>query len=391
MRKFITFLAEERKPRVETTGHLTRAADLLLYGDHNNAVRHLEGFHNFMTTGERDPEQDLAHKVDGGMSIILGRDEDGRHFVAYKSGKKKYYTEDDIDAEGKKHLSDVLKPALLATMKMKNLQPATAFQSDVLFSKHPGKSSFVSNAMGTDPVRYVTPTNLGFAFAPHSQYKLADGDMIRVPGIDHTQYQSDHSYAPKLSLHDFKYNEMNPETSEEIQGNFNLTRALGDDEGYQEFASQLGSMASSGHDLHKMMMMHTNDAARKTGERTTDNLMDFVRDRVTRSANALKTQKGKDRKMAELESHLSFIEENRPHFDAMYKAHSELTNAQHRLLRHHNDHNDQFPLQVHGEDPEQEGVVSTIDGQQVKFVSEGEGISKTGRGGMARRLQVKQG
>lgn len=391
MRKFITFLIEGRNPRIETTGHLPRAADLLLYGDSENATRHLEGFYRFMTTGQRDPEQDLAHKFDGGMSHIFGMDEDGRHFVAYKSGKKKYYTEDDIDAEGKKHLSDALKPALLATKKMKNLKPGTAFQSDILFSNHPDKSSFVSNVMGTDPVRYVTPTNLSFAHTPHSQYKLVDGDMIRVRGIDHSQYQSDHSYAPNVSLHDFKYNEMNPETSEEIQGNFNLTRALGDDEGYQEFASQLRSMASSGHDLHKMMMMHTNDAARKTGERTTDNLMDFVRDRMTRSANALKTQKAKDRKMTELESHLQFIEQNRPNFDAMYKAHSELTNAQHRLLRHHNDHNDQFPLQVHGEDPEQEGVVSTIYGQQVKFVSEGEGISRTGRGGMARRLQVKKG
>jgi len=389
MRKFLSFLIEETaKPKVETTGHLPRVADLLLYGDHENAARHLEGFHNYMTTGQEDPEQHLSHKIDGGMSIALGKDTDGRHFVAYKSIKKKYYTEDDIDAEGKKHLSDTLKPALLSAMKMRNLKPGSAFQADVLFTKNPGKASFIANAMGTDPVRYVTPTNLNLAFAPHSQYKLEDGNVIRVSGIDHGQLKSDHAFVPNLNISGVKYNPMEDETSESIRQNIALARTIANDEGYMQFSDRLKQMGADKDKLHALMMMHTNDAARKTGERTTDNLIDFVRDRVERSAKALKTERGKNDKMAELEGHINFIEENRPHFDAMYRMHQALTDAQHGLLRHHNDHNDQFPLQAHGDDPEQEGVVSVINGQEVKFVSEGEGISRTGRGGMARRLQV---
>jgi hypothetical protein len=365
MRRFTNFLIEkkEEKPTVETTGHLAHAGDYLYYGDPELAVHHHEKMFNRLHSNEEDPNHPVSLKVDGGMSFVMGKDEDGKSFVSYKSGKQRFYSAKDILATGKEHYERLLIPALYTVMKMKTMPAGTAIQADHLFDQRPNDDRFTSNT-----IPYATPGgSSSFGFAPHSQYEVRGNDLIKVSNDpDHTHFSSvkNHVFSPKLSLQGKSFNPMGEEIAAQIQQNIGTARSILDDQGLRNFASTLPQEKK----LHAALQGYSNNVARTSGVRSTDDFIEHINKHVAR-------RKVSDRlKQKELESHLGNVEQNRQHFDALFNAHNLLTQAKHSMMDHVAAHHHAFDIKPH-RDEEHEGLVATSNdtGTMAKFVREGPG------------------
>lgn len=365
MRRFINFLTEEKetKPKVETTGHLAHAGDFLYYGDPDVAIHHHEKMFDRLHNNTEDPEHPVSLKVDGGMSFIMGKDEEGKPFVSYKSGKQRFYSAKDILATGKPHYEKLLIPALYSVMKMKTMPAGTAVQADHLFDQRPGDDNFTSNT-----IPYSTPGgNSSFGFAPHSQYEVRGNDLIKTsdsPEHNFFRGSKDHVFAPNLSFAGRQFQPMDDETAASVQQNIGTARALLDDQGLRNFTSALPEDKK----LHAALQGYSNHVARTTGVRSTDDFVDHIHRHVGK-------RKVSDRlKQKELESHLRAIDDNRQHFDALFAAHNALTDAKHAMTGHLAAHHDLFDIKPH-KDEQHEGMVAVSrgTGTVAKFVPEGPG------------------
>lgn len=365
MRRFTTFLIEkkEEKPKVETTGHLAHAGDYLYYGDPDVAVHHHEKMFDRLHNNAEDPNHPVSLKVDGGMSFVMGKDEEGKPFVSYKSGKQRFYSAKDILATGKEHYERLLIPALYTVMKMKTMPAGTAIQADHLFDQRPNDDRFTSNT-----IPYATPGGQSsFGFAPHSQYEVRGNDLIKVsndPDHSHFKSVSNHVFAPKLSMQGKTLNPMEDETAGQIQQNIGTAKAILDDQGLRNFASTLPQDKK----FHAALQGYSNHVARTSGVRSTDDLINHVQTHVNKRKVSDKL------KQKELESHLGFIDQNRQHFDALFNAHNLLTQSKHTMMDHLAAHHHVFDIKPH-RDEEHEGIVATSGdtGTMAKFVREGPG------------------
>jgi hypothetical protein len=360
MKTFTKFLTEQtKKPKVETTGHLAHAGDFLYYGNPDHAIHHHEKMFDRLHNNTEDPDHPISLKVDGGMSFLMGKDESGKPFVSYKSAKQKFYSAKDILATGKPHYEKLLIPALYATRKMKSMPAGTAIQADHLFDDRPSKDNYTSNT-----IPYSSPgKSHSFGFAPHSQYDVRGSDLIKVSNEpDHSHFPKDHVYAPKLSFGGKKFTPMSDDRVQKIQQSIGTAKAILNDEGLKTFASTLPDDKK----FHSALQGYSNHVARTSGVRSTDDLIQHVQKHVNR-------RKVSDRlKQKELESHTQKIEDNRQHFDALFSAHNNLTNAKHEMTGHLKDHHDLFDIRPH-RDEEHEGIVATSNstGTTAKFVPEG--------------------
>ena len=64
MKKFLKFITEESKPKIQTTGHLTHAGDLLYYGDPNHAIEHHEQMFERLHSNTQNANHEASLKVD---------------------------------------------------------------------------------------------------------------------------------------------------------------------------------------------------------------------------------------------------------------------------------------------------------------------------------------
>ena len=359
LRTFSKFLAEEtQKPKIDTTGHLTHAGDLLYQGDPSHAIHHFEKMRDRINNVE-DENHPISLKIDGGMSFIMGKDEDNRSFVSYKSGKKRFYDTTSIRATGKKHYEKLLVPALYATMKMKKMKPGTAIQADSLYVDKPKKDSFSSNT-----VEYMTPSEqASFAFAPHSQYEVRGNAMNKLPDDpDHSLIKTNRVFAPELTLQGKQFNEPEEEINSELQKNIGGAKMILDDEELQSFAADLPLNKK----LHTALQSYSDHSTRTTGERSTSDFGAFLLKHMGKRRVSARLKK------EELESHMATIGDNKHHFDSLFGAHNMLTNAKNIMLDHLAGHNHLFNIQPH-RDHEHEGLVATSGetGTMAKFVREG--------------------
>lgn len=155
------------KKKVAHTGHLEHVADTLFHGDPHEAIRHMEAMHS-MLGNKRVKGHHASLKVDGGMSVIVGRDHDGKHFVRSKHGDSTVFKEpEQIHATGKEHYVRDLVPLLHHVRKMKGMKPGTAFQADLV---HHGDAS--TDVVQPNTIRYKVKKGKSLVLATHSQYEL---------------------------------------------------------------------------------------------------------------------------------------------------------------------------------------------------------------------------
>jgi hypothetical protein len=154
------------KKKVAHTGHLEHVADTLFHGDPHEAIRHMEAMHSrFRDKPVKGHQASL--KVDGGMSVIVGRDHDGKHFVRSKHGDSTMFKEpEQIHATGKPHYSRDLVPLLHHVRKM-DIKPGTAFQADLV---HHGGSD--ADVVQPNTIKYKVKKGKSLVLATHSQYEI---------------------------------------------------------------------------------------------------------------------------------------------------------------------------------------------------------------------------
>ncbi len=111
--KFLDFIIEqEERPDIQTTGHMIHVGDMLYSGSPSDSVDHSRAMFNRLN-GLHSAGHGASLKVDGGMSVVMGREKNGTPFVSYKSGKERFYDHDSIAATGKDHYVRNLSPALV--------------------------------------------------------------------------------------------------------------------------------------------------------------------------------------------------------------------------------------------------------------------------------------
>tara|TARA_R100000458_G_scaffold57464_1_gene63713 strand:- start:682 stop:1887 length:1206 start_codon:yes stop_codon:yes gene_type:complete len=353
-------IEQDEKQRVDTTGHMYHAGDLLYAGDPDSAIEHsramLNRFNGLHTAGHEG-----YLKVDGGMSIVMGVDEDARPFVSYKSAKERFYDHEAIAATGKDHYVNALSPALDAVSSMDYMDPGTAIQADFLHNSEHTDRVYRSNPSGI--IYRTNPSAKGkFAFAPHSRYEVKGSDLIRVGNdIDHDKIKSPMVHAPQLSLADKEFN-LSPYRRDSIAQHIATAEELLQDETTRDFAASI----PEDKNFHGLIQGYSNLIARTTGKRSVEDLKDFVGDYVgrTRPESTRAKWAGK---------YMERINNNSTQLDNLFTAHHHINHAKHHLLDSHRGNHDQYEITPHGAD-EHEGLVSHLEGKtSAKFVREGPG------------------
>lgn len=150
-----------------TTGHLEHVGDYLYHGDPSVAISHMTAMHQRFK-GKITKGHQPSLKVDGGHSIVIGRDHDGTHFVRSKHGNDEaiFRSEEDIRKTGKEHYVRDLIPALRHIKKM-NIKPGHAFQADLVHHGDDGAETAKPNT-----ITYRKKKGARLTIAAHSQYKL---------------------------------------------------------------------------------------------------------------------------------------------------------------------------------------------------------------------------
>ena len=359
IRPFTDYIIEQdEKPRVETTGHMIHVGDMLYSGSPSDAIDHSRAMFNRFN-GLHTADHNASLKVDGGMSVIMGKEADGRPFVGYKSGRERFYDHDSIAASGKEHYVRTLSPALDATASMENLKDGVAVQADVLHGPEHKNRVYQSNT-----IRYKTnPRAKGkFAFAPHSQYDVTRTDLIKTSDEpDHEQLQSSLAHAPELSLTNREFN-LSPYRKDSIAQHLAQAEDILGDETTRAYAGRI----PEDKNFHKLLQGYSNHTARTSGRRTLEGLKDFADGYVTKTRP--ESTRGKW-----LKGHMKHINNNATQLDNLFTAHHHINHAKHHMLDSFRAHHDDYDIVPHG-NHEHEGLVGHLkDKTSAKFVREGPG------------------
>ena len=349
-------IEQDEKPRIDTTGHMIHVGDMLYSGKPDSAVEHSRAMLNRFN-GLHTSNHTASLKVDGGMSVIMGKNSDGQPFVAYKSGKERFYDHESIAATGKEHYLNTLSPALDAVSSMDNMKDSTAVQADVLHTPDHTDRIYQSNT-----IQYRTnPRAKGkFAFAPHSQYEVTETGLTKTSNEpDHDQLKSPMSHAPQLSLTGKEFN-LSPYRRDSIAQHIGTAETILSDPVTRDFAASI----PEDKNFHNMLQGYSNLIARTTGKRSVEDLKDFVGDYVgrTRPESTRGKWAGK---------YMERINNNSTQLDNLFTAHHHINHAKHHLLDSFRAHHDDYEIKPHG-GHEHEGLVSHInDLTSAKFVREG--------------------
>jgi hypothetical protein len=156
-----------KKSTKATTGHLEHVGDYLYHGDPSVAMSHMTAMHQRFK-GKTTKGHQPSLKIDGGHSIVIGREHDGTHFVRSKHGGEDavFRSEEDIHKTGKEHYVRDLIPTLRHVKKMK-IKPGHAFQADLVHHTETEGDTAKPNT-----ITYKKKKGTTLAIAAHSQYKL---------------------------------------------------------------------------------------------------------------------------------------------------------------------------------------------------------------------------
>ena len=344
-----------KKPTIQTTGHMTHVGDWSMYGDPTHGLRHMEAMADWFD-GKKTEGHSVSLKADGGVSVVVGRKNDGRHFVAYKSGKKLFHSPEEIDAAGVPWGEDGKR--ILSKVQEMNIKPGTAFQGDVLWAHH---DELQDNHARPNTVRYK-PTHHPMSIAVHGQYNISDeGDLTKATSTpDYSQLKHHEVHVPNLTLEAGSIR-LSPARKAAVRQSLQNAKETLTPE-TQEYLKG----ASQNKDVHKLLQEYMNEVVATTGKRSVDDLRKYIHEplstAVTSSAYKNKaTQRNmkedkRNKLIQDLEKHIG---ENSQHLENLFAHHQHLTDAKHHMLnqlKETHGHHDLIP----GSGEEHEGLVSAF-------------------------------
>lgn len=371
MKPFIEFLEEEvkqqkpKKATEETTGHLPHVGELLYSKNPHHAIQHVAKVHDRFK-GKHSPSHKSSLKVDGGMSLVVGRHQDGRHFLSYKKGSQQFETHHEIAATGKEHYVREMSP-LLDHAKRMNIQPGHAFQADIVHNTKEHAETSKPNA-----ITYKVPKGKHLVIAAHSQYSVGHGGELKktTSHPDVKQLEDHNIHAPNLAMGKNVDLSISKERSKKIDAHLKAAKGHMTKE-TAKFAKDLASGAGGHHSKFKAFVdQYNSHAARTSGHRSVEGARKYVADFMAKKAQSSASEKSQKALHDSLHKSLS---DNEHHFTNLFNAHNHINAAKHHILDEFKGHAHKFDIHTHGGE-EHEGIVSTIgEKHQAKLVREGPG------------------
>lgn len=346
---------EEAKPVIQTTGHMTHVGDWSIYGEPTHGLEHMNAMANWFK-GKSTPNHSVSLKADGGVSVLVGRKNDGTHFISYKSGKKHFSTPEEIDAAGVPWGEDGKK--ILAKVKEMNIKPGTAFQGDMLWVD---RNELENSVARPNTIRYK-PTEHEMGIAVHSQYKVSDtGDFHKVSSTpDIKQLQHPDVHVPDLQLKAGSV-KLGKERTKAVDVALKAAKAALTPE-VQKYAKDV----SGNKNIHKFLQEYLNEIVATSGDRSIESLRKYINEPLTKlqtskaymekASQKNLSDKRKQALHAELHRH---INENEAALAGLLHHHQQLSIAKHHMLDALREHQHKHSIQP-AEGEEHEGLVSAF-------------------------------
>lgn len=351
-----TVCLNEGAEEAATTGHMTHIGDWSIYGNPEEALNHAEATHKFLN-GTTTPNHSVSLKADGGVSVVVGKKHDGRHFISYKSGKNLFHTPEEIDAAGVPWADDGKK--ILKHITEMNIKPGHAFQGDVMWGDR--NTDIKDGVVQPNTIKY-TPTQHSMGIAVHSQYHIDENSKFhRVSNApDISQLSHPHVFVPDLQLKPGQI----PLTAER---NKSVTHALSKAKkalspDVQSYAKQVSTTPN----VHKFLQEYLNEVVATTGHRSVSSLREYIHRPIyggntsygymEKATQRNKSDKSKTALVSELEQH---INNNEKHITGLFTHMTHLATAKHAMLDQIHEHVKQMSLVPHGSESH-EGIVSAF-------------------------------
>jgi hypothetical protein len=377
MRSFITFLKEEAEEG-EKLKHIHHAEDRpLMHGSEGftHAFGALNQAHEHIKSGGNSSH--LTTKYDGSPAVVFGHHpETGKFFVASKSAFNKNpkinYNHDDIK-KNHGHAPGLVEKLHSALNHLKKVAPKSGvYQGDLMYSEGDKKD-----------------TKKGVSFTPNTITYTAKGDEAdkirksKIGIVTHTQYHGKDITSMKADPHPDLHNFNHHPDVWSKSANHDTRQVHYSEKDQEEFLTHMNA-AKAIHDKNKSKMYkaiepHSGDGGHlatyinhtvRTGEKPTpEGLQKHIEGKYKKQIEKLKTPAGQARKEAEMNSHLTHIDNNIEHYKNALDMHHHLQSAKNVLVRTLNQHEGGLEHHIDGKRTDPEGFVVHHSGEPTKLVN----------------------
>lgn len=272
----------------------------------------------------------LATKIDGSPSMEYGV-EGGRHYISYKGSKKKSFTHEDIELhhgeKGSQGFKDAMHAMLDHVDKIHNGREGEVHQGDIMW--HQGtkptiediggiphytfKPNVLRNAIPVDSQEGQRIQNATFGFAPHTAY---------VGGVSRNFHHSEEQQHPDVHLFDALSPSIPEEHKQRLQQQVSDLKSKIESTPKEHF-----SYISQDH-VADWSKRYTS-AKRMTESQNSigfDDFSGFVRGKLQKEIDKLKTVSGKEKKEQSRNALLADMKTHQSHIESGLAIHKAVTN-----------------------------------------------------------------
>ena len=413
MLNFTTYITEEEAAGKEAKQtHLPHLTEPALHG-HEGVGRTdsiLRSLHNYLIGSRRGTPQRVEKKIDGAPAFHIGRDNDGRIFVATKSlfnkNPKINYTEEDIQrnhghAPG---LVSALTSVLNHGHKVlpPDMKPGEMYKGDFLFGgegkplqdegEHlSAQPNLLKYKWAKDSPEAARAANSKVGVAIHTFFnKKGEAQPIsekqRAKFVDHPDV---FNYDPTVSINPQNYT---PEEQRAFEGHMENAR-----KSYSRTPPEVyDRLAGHGDSMTAFINSRVRNGQQGSGK--VEDYLDFLNKKATKDIDSVKTQASKDSKTKKHAAIMQQVISNSKDAQHILDMHNHFQNAKHLLLGVMNKNSSEAVEMPNGKPTGHEGfVVTDKDGFQSKGVNQEdlEGFAHSNLAGMgaiggAKKQQVAE-
>lgn len=354
--------------------HLEHSEDEVFNNGYHGALNALD---HIQAMRHGDSRIKVGTKFDGSPSVVLGRDKNGKHWVASKSAFNKTpkinYTDKDVD-ENHGHapgLSQKLKSTLKHVHKL-GLKKGQTVQADLLYDEHDkheenGHHTFKPNTIKysvdkkSEEGKKIGKSKLGLAI--HTEYhdgeahinpdtdkSLADHpDVYKAPvKVDHENIKFDHE---KLKHHESHIGKLTKEMTADKWA------AVQHPEVREHAKTYINKKVRAGEDNYNV-----------------PELIKHIHDKSQKEIDAAKSEKGKAGKQQKRDELIGHIRKHAGAYKTAFAIQHHIAAAKHHIIDKMNDHvKGTFKHEyADGKEAQPEGYVSTGHHGPIKFVNRSE-------------------
>lgn len=317
-KRFSTFIAEQKNT------HMTHVEDKVIYGGVKGARDAIMALRSLRDMLQGSHAGSASVKWDGAPAVFAGIDPtDGKFFVAKKGifnkNPKVYKTPAEVDADTSGDLAAKLKQAL---QYLPELGIKGVVQGDFLYSKADLKTEKIEGntyvTFHPNTIVYAVPDNtpmskeikasqMGIVW--HTTYKGASFESMKASyGVDVSKFKkSKNVWSQDAMLRDMTSMTMSKEDTEEVNKYLSEAGKI-----FNQISGSTLRELEKNRDLAQLIEQFNNSFVRQ-GQMITNTqahvagLIRFIQNKFKGEIDKLKSQKGKDRKLQQMQEFMKFF------------------------------------------------------------------------------------